>query len=94
MPKQICGYVLPTEMVRLSFSATSIIIAVIALINMIFICVAGKEHCLKSAQTEESFSLPKEFVGKKGRVVISNYGVEGEMGDGFTAKPYETRVIE
>jgi len=53
----ICGYVLPTEMVGMSFSVTAVIIVVIALINMLFICVSGKEHSLKSAQTEESFSL-------------------------------------
>jgi len=57
----ICGYVLPTEMVGMSFSATSIIIVVVALINMIYICIAGKEHSLKSAQTEESFSLRRMF---------------------------------
>ena len=57
----ICGYVLPTEMVGMSFSATAIIIVVIALINMIFICVSGKEHSLKAAQAEESFSLRRMF---------------------------------
>lgn len=57
----ICGYVLPTEMVGMSFSATSIIIVVVALINMIYICITGKEHSLKSAQTEESFTLRRMF---------------------------------
>ena len=57
----ICGYVLPTEMVGMSFSATAIIIVIIALINMVFICVSGKEHSLKAAQTEENFSLRRMF---------------------------------
>lgn len=57
----ILGYVLPTEMVGVSFSVTSIVIVVVALINMIFICVTGKEHTLKAAQTEESFSLRRMF---------------------------------
>ncbi len=57
----ICGYVLPTEMVGLSFSATSIVIVAVALINMLWICAAGKEHSLKAAQTEESFSLRRMF---------------------------------
>ena len=57
----ICGYVLPTEMVGMSFSAAAVIVVVLALINMIFICVSGKEHSLKAAQTEESFSLRRMF---------------------------------
>ncbi|MBO5976556.1 MAG: MFS transporter [Oscillospiraceae bacterium] len=57
----ICGYVLPTEMVGLSFSATSIIIVVLALVCMLFICATGKEHTVKAAQTEESFSLRRMF---------------------------------
>ena len=57
----ICGYVLPTEMVGLSFSVTSIIIVLVALVNMLYICVVGKEHSLKAAKTEESFSLHRMF---------------------------------
>ncbi|MBE7017576.1 MAG: hypothetical protein E7420_05405 [Ruminococcaceae bacterium] len=57
----ICGYVLPTEAVGMSFSAIAVIIVVLALVNMIFICVSGKEHSLKAAQSEESFSLRRMF---------------------------------
>ncbi len=57
----ICGYVLPTETLGISFSATAVIIVVLALVNMIFICVSGKEHSIKSAQSEESFSLRRMF---------------------------------
>lgn len=43
---------------------------------------------------EKKYTLPDEFKNKKGKVVISNYGVEGETAESFIAKPYETRVME
>jgi len=55
------GYVLPTEKVGLSFTATSAIVVAFALACMIWICLKGKEHVSADSTAEKSYGVREMF---------------------------------
>ena len=57
----IVGFTLTTEAVGLSFSASAVIITVIAVLSMVWICFKGKEHVAKPKESSKSYGLKQMF---------------------------------
>jgi Na+/melibiose symporter-like transporter len=55
------GYVLPTEQVGLSFSATAAIVVVIAIPLMIWLCIGVKERAMRPDEAEQSYTIREMF---------------------------------
>ena len=55
------GYVLPTESVGLSFSATAAIIVVVAMPLMIWLCIGVKERAVRQDEMEKSYTIREMF---------------------------------
>jgi len=55
------GYILPTEQVGLSFTTIARIIAVIAFLTMIWLCIYGKEHVVRDREKEKTYTIREMF---------------------------------
>ncbi|HRX58058.1 MAG TPA: MFS transporter [Eubacteriales bacterium] len=55
------GYVLPTEQVGLSFSATAAIVVAIAIPLMIWLCTGVKERAIRHEEKEKSYTIREMF---------------------------------
>ncbi|MCL2208558.1 MAG: MFS transporter [Treponema sp.] len=55
------GYVLPAEQVGLSFTSISYIVAGIAAVTMIWLCINGREGALKSESAGNSYTIREMF---------------------------------
>ncbi len=55
------GYVLPTEQVGLSFSATAAIVVAVAIPLMIWLCIGVKEHAIRQDEKERSYTIREMF---------------------------------
>ena len=56
----MCGYVLPSESIGLSFSNTALVVCLVAAISMFGICVSTKEHAYDGEKNED-YSIKKMF---------------------------------
>jgi len=57
----IVGFTLTTEAVGLSFTASAVIITVIAVLSMVWLCFKGKEHVAKPKESSKSYGLKQMF---------------------------------
>ncbi len=53
----IAGYVLPSEMVGMSFTTISYLIVAIAFVTMIWLCIYGREHLVGDRTKEKTYTM-------------------------------------